>query len=528
MDITYLLRTINRTILEQHLGMPRRHDFQGIILLKNQSKLLERYLYIGHYSDGVRLLSQCPSDTSITMFLSADDVNQVKLPPCGSHNLIVSTLDILDLYNRIHIILQNYLHWTSTLQQALCSGQTLPQLLNVAAEMIQSPIYLLNPGYKLIAGSSLQYFDEALGTELFRHGTLSFDTVQNLHGLMVSLQPDTGESRFYLAVLENIRYHICEIHTGSRHIATILLAENPQHGGIDYHHLLTDFSGIAAHTLLENLEALLSQDSLLCDILDCLIEERLTDTDEIQSRLGELCFPVKLFCAIVLIRLEKQDRQDVPLGILMQQLQAIFPETNMTLFHDDIVILHSQDLRPLDKLDFDYDRLFRLLKQCHAHAGISNGSRQCSRLRTLYTLAAATIRLGKSLHRFSSSERVFSYEDYSMYYIIDLCAKQYIDTHHHNDLIYLIHPSIIKICRYDAEHKSNLRDVLYYYLLGGCNLSRTAQNMYMHRNTVLNKLNKINEIAEIPLEDGYTQHRMIMSCLIMRYYEEYLHIKVRL
>lgn len=115
-----------------------------------------------------------------------------------------------------------------------------------------------------------------------------------------------------------------------------------------------------------------------------------------------------------------------------------------------------------------------------------------------------------------------------MYYIIDLCAQKYMELHHHNDLIYLIHPSIIKICRYDAQHKSNLRDVLYYYLLSGCNLNRTAQAIYMHRNTILNKLNKISEIAEIPLEDGYTRHRMIMSCLIMRYYEEYIHMTPRL
>ena len=102
------------------------------------------------------------------------------------------------------------------------------------------------------------------------------------------------------------------------------------------------------------------------------------------------------------------------------------------------------------------------------------------------------------------------------------------DLHHHDDLIYLIHPSIIKICRYDATHKTNLRDVLFYYLLCGCSLNRTAAAMYMHRNTVLNKLNRINEITEIPLEDGYTQQRMIMSCIIMRYYEDYLHLSIRL
>lgn len=106
-------------------------------------------------------------------------------------------------------------------------------------------------------------------------------------------------------------------------------------------------------------------------------------------------------------------------------------------------------------------------------------------------------------HRKECSERIFAYEDYSMYYIIDLCAQQYMETHKNNDLIYLIHPSIIKIGRYDAQHNTNLREVLYFYLLCGCNLLCTAKVMYMHCNTILNKLNKINEIIQIPLEDGY-------------------------
>lgn len=200
----------------------------------------------------------------------------------------------------------------------------------------------------------------------------------------------------------------------------------------------------------------------------------------------------------------------------------------MAILGHDIVILFSQEDRPQGALPFDHSKLHRLMEQCHSYAGISNATRRLSRLHILHDIVSATMRLGSRLHRFSDSERLFFYEDYSMYYIIDLCASQYIETHQTNDLIYLIHPSILKICRYDAEHHSNLRDVLYYYLLSGCSLNKTATTAYMHRNTVLNKLNKINELTDIPLEDGYNRHRMIMSCLIMRYYEEYMGQTVQL
>lgn len=524
MDIVYILQTLDRTVLEQHLGNQSLREFEGIILLKNQSKLLEQYLYVGHYSDGLRLLEHCAPDASVTMFLSAEDVNQTALPPCGRHNIIVSALDIFDLYNRINIIIQNYHCWTNTLQTALCTGQSLPQLLSTASDMIQAPLYLLNPGCKLIVNSSSVFFEHPLEEELTQSGGLSLETVQKLLDAAVF----DGHDGYRLAILNGTRYHLCEIRTDSRHLVTILLAENPAMEAIDYHHLLLDFAEISLHPLLENLETLLNQDALFATFLRDLMEERLTETAHIQSRLDMLAYPVKAFCCFVLVRMEEEPAHTAPVGVLMQQLQDIFPDTNMTVFQNDIVILHSQEDRPAGKLDFDYGKLYRVLDQFHAHAGVSNASRHRPRLKTLYSIASATIRLGRALHRFSASERIFSYEDYSMYYIIDLCAQKYMELHHHNDLIYLIHPSIIKICRYDAQHRSNLRDVLYYYLLSGCNLNRTAQTMYMHRNTILNKLNKISEIAEIPLEDGYTRHRMIMSCLIMRYYEEYIHMTPRL
>ena len=525
MDIMYILHTMEKTILEQHTGTSTDREFQGIILLKNQAKLLEDYLYIGRYSDGIRLLKNCPANLSITMFLSADDVNNTRLPNCHNHNVIVSALDLFELYNRINIILCNYRHWGTTLREALCDGLTLPQLLNTASEMIHSQIYFLNSGFKLIVGSPKHYFDEPIGMELAARGSLSFDHAQQIQNAFAA---HPQENCCIFSLEQNRLYFACHIHTDNRHTVTALLAVNPEMEQIDFKHLLADFCDIVAHTLREKLELLLNQDAVCAEFFKDLTEYKLTDDTEIRQRLSMLAYPVKDFCALILVHLETPPEHSDQLSYFMQQLQGIFPETNMAICDHDIAILFSQEDRPQGKLDFDYDRLAALLGQFHAHAGISNASRHRPRLHTLYTIASATIRLGTRLHRFSDEERIFSYEDYSLYYVIDLCATKYIETHHHNDLIYLIHPSIIKICRYDAEHHSNLRDVLYYYLLCGCSLNKTASTMFMHRNTVLNKLNKINEITEIPLEDGYTRHRMIMSCLIMRYYEDYLGLTIRL
>lgn len=523
LDITYLIQTLSKTILEEKIGNRVPKDYQGIILLKNQSKLLENYIYVGTYSAGMRFLKQCPPDVSLTFFLSAEDVNLLRITNSCSHNVIISTLDIFDLYNRLNIVLSNYRHWTHTLMEARCTGKNLDEILTLASKMIQSQIYILNPGYKIIAKNGTVYFHDSLSQELETNGYLSYESSLKLNAN--SIHNAFASGCYYNIVLNQVTYHIHRIVRSSRTIAFALLPENPATQNIDLKHLLEDLSEIIADSLFNSQQLITNQDMIFTSFIDDLVEERLTDQSEIQNRSNFLAYPLKAFCCFITIQI---DSPTPPYSCILQQLKAVFPETNMVTYRDYIVILYSQENRPQGSCDFDYEKLTSILESCNGYAGISNPSRHRTRFRTLYLLAVATIRIGRTLHRKALPNRLFIYEDYSMYYIIDLCAQKYIDTHHHNDLIYLIHPSILKICRYDAAHNTNLRDVLYYYLLCGCNLGRTAQIMYMHRNTILNKLNKINEIAEIPLEDGYTQQRMIMSCLVVRYYEEYLNMTIQL
>lgn len=524
LDISYLLKPLEKTILEKQIHTPKLRHFKGIILLKSQTKLLSDFIYVGTYSTGMDMLKKCSPDVPITFLLSAEDINQTWLPECSPHNLILSTLDIIDIYNRVNIIIQNYHDWSHSLMNARCCGKNLQQMLNLASNMIRSQIYILNPGYRIIAKNDTLFSTDPISKELEENGYLSFETSLQLN----TSQKHKPVSYYKKITIDSNSYHLCEIRPGYSLIALILLPENPDTETIDFQYLITDLAEIIEDFLSSNLDPALNQDSYCAAFISDIVEGHLKSTVEIKNRVRFLPYPLKDFLSFIRIHFDEKNLETPLYSSIMQELNTIFPQTNITLYQNDIVILHSQKERPLGTLDFDYDKLTRLLEHCNAYAGISNPSRHLDKLRTMYLISSATVRLGRAFHRKGFSERIFSYEDYSMYYIIDLCAQQYMETHKNNDLIYLIHPSIIKIGRYDAEHHTNLREVLYYYLLCGCNLGRTAKTMYMHRNTILNKLNKINEIIQIPLEDGYTQQRMLISCMIARYYEEYLHMTIQL
>ena len=186
------------------------------------------------------------------------------------------------------------------------------------------------------------------------------------------------------------------------------------------------------------------------------------------------------------------------------------------------ILLHSQEYRPGSYMDFSYEEFNRILEQFQLTAGISNACRHTDMYGTLYLTVLGALRLAKQLPMKRRFNRIIQYEQYSTYYIIDLCVQEFIRIHQHRDIIYLISPAVIELYRYDKAHNTDLLKTLFSYLLSGRNVSETASVLYMHRNTVFNKLNKIHSIIGLPLEDGNMQFKLLMSCFVVTYYQDYL------
>ena len=160
-----------------------------------------------------------------------------------------------------------------------------------------------------------------------------------------------------------------------------------------------------------------------------------------------------------------------------------------------------------------------------AYAAISNATSRRAMLRTNYILTKSVLHLGRAL-RSSTTQRVFFFEDYAEYVMIDLCINSFSALLGHDDIIYLTHPDAVKLYRYDLRHHTNLLDVLYYYCLNNCSISQAAKAAYMHRNTFSAHLAKLQELIRADLDNGEIQQRMVFSYKILRYYDRYAKINL--
>ncbi len=65
----------------------------------------------------------------------------------------------------------------------------------------------------------------------------------------------------------------------------------------------------------------------------------------------------------------------------------------------------------------------------------------------------------------------------------------------------LLHPALAKLAQYDESNQSNLLNTLRVYLMYDRNAQRCANVLYLHRNSLQYRVRRIQEIADVNLEN---------------------------
>lgn len=75
------------------------------------------------------------------------------------------------------------------------------------------------------------------------------------------------------------------------------------------------------------------------------------------------------------------------------------------------------------------------------------------------------------------------------------------------------HPALSVLRRYDSAHGTALAATLRCFLLHERNLVRTAEALYIHRNSLVYRMRKIRELTGVNLDEEKTRLHLLLSCL---------------
>lgn len=75
-------------------------------------------------------------------------------------------------------------------------------------------------------------------------------------------------------------------------------------------------------------------------------------------------------------------------------------------------------------------------------------------------------------------------------------------------------PALETLKRYDVEKNSELYSTLYQYLLHGRSIIQSAQAMHVHKNSLMYRLQRIQSIIDVDLDDPMARTYLLLSYML--------------
>lgn len=532
-------------IVSSRIGSVYPECSGGIVLLNGHKRVLPpECLYIGDLvtvSDAItrKLMPDKPY-----IFLCAGSSPDLDVLPCSEQiTLIQTNLDLLGLYNKVQFHVHKFLDWDRTLQQAVLSNEGFQKILDCAYAGMKTTLVMLNAGYKVLAACYEPGLRDPLTTELQENGYLSFESVKEITSHTSEHRAGSDELGYieYLSAQSGRRTIMWPIEYENTVVGRLVVVMNDSGPAPNYLDLCRILIFYLRQYMLSGRSASYGGNAAFGSLVADLIELKLSDQEELKERLKQVPLVIKSYYHLLVVSFPNETEPafpqqsaepfspvaappNIPWNYVVSQLQQIFPFSNITIYHNEILILVRKTSRS-SRFEFDVDAVTHILSYYNGYMAVGNYSKFLTSLAPIYHQTRSAVRLGLTLGG-NPKQRVFYYEDYAIYQEIELAAMGLKNIYGITNYVYLCHPALIRLLRYDRKHDNNLCRVLYVYLTTDRNAAEAARELYLHRNTMLYKISKIEEILGQSLDDCMFRSRLLYSYYVLEYVTRYLKIDI--
>ena len=242
-------------------------------------------------------------------------------------------------------------------------------------------------------------------------------------------------------------------------------------------------------------------------MLDDLLTKEARNSGFVQDRCNSLGIPRYAYFRLGYV--EAEHLPDAKSNPLVRQLQLLGSVPNYGVFpyKSSVVILfrdwHYYTIT--DRLNYNenWNALLDLLRSNYARIGISQLFTDMAKLRSAFDQARTALCIGRRL------EHTAVEYHFSKYFVYDL-LEHYREKFSLNDL----YVSELDMLNEPGVSNNNLL-LLYYYITNERNITLTAKNVHMHRNSVIYRLQKIRKDLQLDLDDPEVRLRLMISFKIL-------------
>lgn len=452
---------------------------EGVRFYTNDSEQDERFLYISRVKDVYP-----DSSSSQILLMNGNDVISIDAP------------DVEVVYNRTMEAFEFYNDWERRLHDA-ASGETPEQAIIDVTDELLGPTFLMDSDLTLVAFSRRYARGEvnALWDSFIANGNTTLDTVDMMKQSAISkLQ---------------FRKHDCLVFE-EPHAAPyshgIMTSRLDARGNLTGQFVIASDEPIGPYELqlarfIEHSLADMRASAALSSsnsYAEALLARALTDDDLDSNDIGKLLIVQSWTqdCTFRVFRVDSQSVSEEYLNGYRQKLAAAFTDGVTVVVSGGIVGLFRVGEGENGEMP-----VAGLVAALNVRVGLSDS------FRDLVEIPIRARQAADALAFRGLDERLCTFHRCGLHVITHASDRDY--------LLKSVHPAVLQLQDYDARGSTEYARTLRCFLQNERSCGKTAETMFVHRNTVLYRIKHVQKVCGIDLEDPYEREYLLTSFRVL-------------
>lgn len=499
----FLCRTLRRRKAELRLNGYANPSFLGVGLYSSTVPCSEDTVYMcaGSLSAGERENLRCKG----LIWLGT------RTPPGGMPVLwLRDAWDFSEIFNEVQSIFQRFHHWSGLVYEAVAKRRPLMDIFSLLTMVTPNPWYLADPSFRMLAIKDEPDYCEISPIWRYQaaHGHLPIDVIFR----MIS----SGE----LQKMNETPHALCFCKTTAFVNAFVSKTIFSPKGVIGHFYIIgmygeptayeleiAEFFGNRLTDLLSGCPEYLPTTGNFFDYYFIDLLEGTADDEMAAAVLDNLGWKESDVYRVLALEACQRDSIDQTLSNLQIQMFEDQLKGKAFLYEDQLVVLINETAA-FSSCEDGESREMRLrrtvkgiLQQFEASGGYSETFLSLRRFRTYYLQARAAreyaCRSGKSCQLLSYARIAVPYLASALY------------AHVPPELV--CHPAVTVLRQYDRDNNGELLHTLRCYLDHEQNTQKTAQELYIHRNSLIYRLDRIQQLTNLDLSNPKERLRLSLS-----------------
>jgi hypothetical protein len=404
-------------------------------------------------------------------------------------------ISIFDLYNAVEKIRSLYDEWDRDLRDIMDGSRDIQQMLDRSLPVFSNPLVVYNQNLSTLAYSKA-YDDDMPVVSLMEKKKLAG------YGNMTDLSENylKQKAAFFSPCTAGVRSLYINISRQGRTRYRLMLLEVSRKLDPSDTPLLEHLANIIQSALAETFDDDMDAAAALSFVLKNILTGEYRDPPFIEQRLGEYGWKKEQSFICLKISADAREPGNLTLHAIGDRLKERLNGASIFEYDGSVAVFLNLGLTGAD-CDKAIAPLVFLLDEEHLRAGLSSRFSGFDELPQYYRQAELALTLGA---RYRPDQRLCHFRDMLELQLLDSCTREL-------PARMVCAPELLRLREYDSGHNTDYFHTLHVFLKNNLRPVQTTRELYIHRSTLIYRLERIQKITGLDVERCDNQWFLLLS-----------------